>query len=406
MKLKILHTADWHLGKRLDNYNRIEEQKEILEEINKIALREKVDLILIAGDLFDTFNPPVEAVELFYKTLKKLAQNGACPVIAIAGNHDSPERIDAPDPLARECGIILVGYPNAEIPKFEIPNQFKVSKTANGFIEIRKENYKYPIRIFHTPYANEIRLKRALSIDDKAEDLNKVLKENWQELADKYCKTKGINLLISHLYMMKRNGEVLEEPEGEKPLKIGNADLLYSDIIPEQIQYTALGHLHRMHQIGPEDRPVVYSGSPLPYSFSEAGQQKYVVIIEAEINKPVSYRTIPLQKGRSLSRVKFETVDEAIFWLINNPEQLVELTLVSDTFLKADDIKRINQAHDGIISIIPQIKLKDGQNNITINQVNLEQDISNLFKDYFKQRYNGQAPNDELMDLFNEVLNQ
>ncbi|MTG99004.1 exonuclease SbcCD subunit D [Myroides albus] len=405
MALKILHTADWHLGKKLDSYSRVEEQREVLEEICKIADREKVDLVLIAGDLFDTFNPPIEAVDLFYRTLKRLAKDGERPVIAIAGNHDSPERIDAPDPLARECGIIFIGLPNAEISKYEIENQFKISKTAPGFFEIRLATFKQPIRIFHTPYANEVRLRKALDIEDKSTALNEILKSSWSDLANKYCKTKGVNLLISHLYMLNRNGEVLEEPDGEKPLKIGNADMIYSDIIPEQIQYTALGHLHRAHQIGQEERPVVYSGSPLAYSFSEAGQQKYVIIVEAEADKPISYKQVPLQKGRSLVRMKFDNVDEAVFWLMANPNQLVELTLVSDTFLKADDLKRIYQAHDGIISIIPQVKLEKGQTEANFKQVNLEQDMSDLFKDYFKQKYQGQEPNEEIMDLFKEILN-
>lgn len=405
MGLKILHTADWHLGKRLDNFSRIDEQREVLDEICEIAEREAVDLVLVAGDLFDTFNPPVEAVELFYKTLKRLAKNGERPVIAIAGNHDSPERIDAPDPLARECGIILIGLPNAEVTPFEIENQFKVSKSANGLLELRLDRFKQPIRILHTPYANEIRLKKALDTEDKGTALNEALGESWQLLADKYCKTKGVNLLISHLYMMNRNGEILEEPDGEKPLKVGNADIIYSDIIPEQVQYTALGHLHRAHQIGEEERPVVYSGSPLSYSFSEAGQQKYVMLLEAEAAKPITYTKIALEKGRPLSRMKFISVDEAVEWLTANPTHLVELTIVSDTFLNADDIKRLYMAHDGIITIIPQVTLSDKGEQDKVKQVNLEQDMQGLFKDYFKQKYKGQEPNEELMDLFNEILN-
>ncbi|MDM1362552.1 exonuclease subunit SbcD [Myroides marinus] len=405
MGLKILHTADWHLGKKLDNFSRIDEQREVLDEICEIAEREAVDLVLVAGDLFDTFNPPVEAVELFYKTLKRLAKNGERPVIAIAGNHDSPERIDAPDPLARECGIILIGLPNAEVTPFEIENQFKVSKSANGLLELRLDRFKQPIRILHTPYANEIRLKKALDTEDKGTALNEALGESWQALADKYCKTKGVNLLISHLYMMNRNGEILEEPDGEKPLKVGNADIIYSDIIPEQVQYTALGHLHRAHQIGEEERPVVYSGSPLSYSFSEAGQQKYVMLLEAEAAKPITYTKIALEKGRPLSRMKFMSVDEAVEWLTANPTHLVELTIVSDTFLNADDIKRLYTAHDGIITIIPQVTLSDKGEQDKVKQVNLEQDMQGLFKDYFKQKYKGQEPNEELMDLFNEILN-
>lgn len=405
MALKILHTADWHLGKRLDNFSRIEEQREVLEEICEIAERENVDLVLLAGDLFDAFNPPIEAVDLFYKTLKRLANNGERPVIAIAGNHDSPERIDAPDPLAKECGIFFVGFPNAEIAPFSIDQQFQITKSDKGFIELKLDRYKHPIRIVHTPYANEVRLKKALDVENKNAALNEVLQDNWADVAEKYCDKKGINLLISHLYMMNRTGEVLEEPDGEKPLKIGNADMIYSDIIPSQIQYTALGHLHRAHQIGQEDRPVVYSGSPLSYSFSEAGQEKYVMMLSAEPKKPITYEKIALTKGRPLSRKKFDNVDSAVEWLVENPTHLVELTLVSDTFLQADDIKRLYASHDGIIMIIPQITLANKQGDVDLNQVNLEQDMKDLFKDYFKQKYNGQEPNEEIMDLFKEILN-
>ncbi len=110
--MKILHTADWHLGKKLYDFSRIEEQRAVLEEICQIADSQNADVIVIAGDLYDTFNPPTEATELFYQTLNKLAKNGTRPVIAIAGNHDSADRIEAPDPLAKACGIFFSGFPN------------------------------------------------------------------------------------------------------------------------------------------------------------------------------------------------------------------------------------------------------------------------------------------------------
>ena len=133
MGIKILHTADWHLGKKLDHFSRIEEQRLVLSEICEIADNQDADIIVVAGDLFDTFNPPVEAVELFYKTLKRLTNNGKRPVIAIAGNHDSPDRIDAPDPLARECGILFVGNPDVSIPPMVIENGFAITQSENGF---------------------------------------------------------------------------------------------------------------------------------------------------------------------------------------------------------------------------------------------------------------------------------
>lgn len=399
--MKILHTADWHLGKRLDSFSRLEEQKIVLDEICIIADEQAVDAVIVAGDLFDAFNPPVEAIELLYKTLKRLTNNGKRPVIAIAGNHDSPDRIDSPEPLARECGIIFMGYPNTEIKTIELENGFEITKTDKGFIEINLPEHNYPLRIIATPYANEVRMKEYFG-EEKEVELSNSLQMGWGDLSEKYCDNKGVNILVTHLYMLKRGGEVLEEPDGEKPLKIGNADLIYSDIIPSQIQYTALGHLHRHQNVGTDEKPVVYSGSPLSYSFSEAGQQKYVKIINVEPNSIAQLERIPLKSGKQLARKTFNSIDSAVEWLNDNQYTLVELTIKSDTYLKSEDLKRLRNAHHEIVHIIPIVK-NDNVMDESSKQVNLNQDITALFSDYFKYS-KGQSPNEEIIELFKEII--
>lgn len=400
--MKILHTADWHLGKRLDRFSRLEEQVLVMEELIQTADEQQVDIILIAGDLFDNFNPSVEAVQLFYKTLKRLSLNGKRPVIAISGNHDSPSLIDAPDPLARECGIILIGHPKAMITPFEL-EFFNISKSAEGFIELTFKNHDFPVRILHTPYANEMRLKQYFG-EQKEAELNKVLAEHWQKNADKFCDEKGVNLLMTHLYMNQKGAPLLDEPEGEKPLKIGNADLIFSDIIPSQIQYTALGHLHRFQNIGTDERPVVYSSSPLCYSFSEAGQTKYVSIVEAEPGRTVQFEKIPIKNGKCLERKSFDSIGKTVEWLTANQDTFVELTLESETFLTAEERKRLYQSHSGIVHLIPKVKNLELSKN-HLHDINLNQDIQSLFRDYFKSKNGGQEANDELINLFNEILN-
>ena len=400
--MKILHTADWHLGKRLDRFSRLEEQVLVMNEIVQIADEQNVDLVLVAGDLFDNFNPSVEATELFYKTLKRLSLNGRRPVIAISGNHDSPSLIDAPDSLARECGIILIGHPKAKVNPFELEH-FKISNSTEGFIELQLKHQNFPVRILHTPYANEVRLKEYFG-ENKEENLNKVLAENWKNIANEFCDKNGVNLLMAHLYMNKKGVPILEEPEGEKPIRIGNADLIYSDSIPPQIQYTALGHLHGFQNIGTEEKPVVYSSSPLCYSFSEAGQTKYVSIIDAEPNKKVSFEKIALQNGKCLVRKNFDCIEKTIEWLNENSNTLVELTLESETFLKAEERKQIYRSHDGIVHLIPKVKNQD-LNEKQLKDINLNQDIQSLFKDYFKSKNGGQEANEDLINLFNEILN-
>lgn len=400
--IKILHTADWHLGKRLDSFSRLEEQILVMNEIVEIADQEQVNLVLIAGDLFDNFNPSVEAVELFYKTLKRLSNNGKRPVVAISGNHDSPSLIDAPDPLARVCGIILIGYPNAKVQEFEL-NDFKISKSVEGMIELKLNSFDFPIRIIHTPYANEIRLKQYFG-ENKEDALNEVLATNWKNIADEYCDTNGVNLLIAHLYMNQKGSEILEEPEGEKPIKVGNADMIFSEAIPPQIQYTALGHLHGFKNIGTKEKPIVYSSSPLCYSFSEAGQTKCVSIIEAEPNQVISYNKIELKNGKQLIRKTFDDINLAVEWLNENQNALVELTLESDSFLKVDERKLIYQSHDGIIHLIPKV-INQEIETVEYKFADQTKDMKELFADYFKSKNGNQEPNDEIKDLFNEILN-
>ena len=173
--MKLLHTSDWHLGKRLENLSRLDEQKDVLKEICELAEAEQVDAVIVSGDLFDTYNPSAEAVDLFYKTLKRLANNGKRAVIAIAGNHDSPDRIEAPDPLARECGILFAGYPNAFIPPFALESGLGVTQSEEGFAELLLPGCPDPLRLLLTPYANEFRIKAYLGHEDSEEELRKLL---------------------------------------------------------------------------------------------------------------------------------------------------------------------------------------------------------------------------------------
>ncbi|MCE7062848.1 exonuclease SbcCD subunit D [Dyadobacter sp. CY343] len=401
--MKILHTADWHIGKKLDLYSRLEEQRLVLEEICEIAENEQVDAIVIAGDLFDNFNPSSEATELLYSTLHRLSANGTRAVIAIAGNHDSPERIQVPDALAKVCGILFVGFPNTEVKAFCTQGKVEIIRTTRGFIEITLPNCDFPLRILHTPYANEQRLKTFLGVEDSEELLRLHLQEHWKKLADEYLDDKGFNLLATHLFVMKKGEPVPEEPEEERPiLHIGGAQAIYTENFPENVHYIALGHLHRYQVVDKKPAPAVYSSSPLAYSFSESNQTKYVVILEAEAGKLISYRPVELLKGKKLRRKSFQSIDDAIVWLGEYPEDLIELTIVSDNYLEASDKKRLMEAHPGIIQIIPQIKKPELAE--ATSGVDLSLSMEKLFQEYFKSKNKGQEPSEGLLEVFREVL--
>ena len=406
--MKILHTADWHIGKKLDHYARLDEQKLVLNEICEIADREAVDCVVIAGDLFDNFSPSSEATELLYSTLHCLSANGARAIIAIAGNHDSPERIEVPDAMARACGIIFVGFPNAEVKLFRTQAGVEVVKVDKGFVEIKLPKVDFPLRLLLTPYANEQRLKTFLGLEDTEEALRLHLQAHWQQIADRYLDDAGFNLLVTHLYMMRKGGDMPEEPDDERPiLNIGGAQAVFSENIPAQIHYTALGHLHRYQVVDKVPCPVVYSSSPLGYSFSESNQTKYVVILEAEAGKLVSYRPVELKQGKKLHRARFENVDDALTWLQAHRDNLVQITMVTETYLESADKKRLMDAHPALMAIIPEIRTKEAKAEAA-ERLRLDPDklsIEDLFIDYFKNSTvgKGQLPGESLLDLFREV---
>lgn len=404
--MTILHTADWHLGKRLQEYSRLEEQKEVLQEIVDIAENEDVDLVLLAGDIFDSFNPNHEAVELLYKTLKKLSHNGQRPIIAISGNHDSTQFIEAPDPLAREMGIFFYSKYDSLIPTGQLDNGIQIINSEPGFMELKLPKFEFPVRILLAPYANELLLKTYLGEGDREQEFRDLMAKQWTSLADKYCDDQGVNLFIGHFFFVKEGETPEAEPESERPiLHVGGTQALYTHHIPTQIQYAALGHLHRYHAVAKEPCPIVYSSSPLAYSFSEADQEKQVVLIEALPGKTVGYRPIALKKGRPLYRKTFHHLESALEWLEKNPYCFVELTYVTENAIEASTRKALMKAHDGIVNLIPQIKNPQGQESLSLKVEDLEKDMLSLFKMYY-QSEKGLEPNSELLDLFKEVISQ
>lgn len=402
--MRILHTSDWHLGKRLGTFSRIDEQRRVLAEIVEIADQQSVDVVLVAGDLWDVFNPSSDAAALLYQTLKDLTNHGQRPVIAIAGNHDAPERVEAAEMLASECGIILSGFPDTEPVGMSLPEGTRITASAPGFLELNLKGYNYPLRLILTPYANEYRMRRFLGIDSTS-GLREALQNRWNELAGTYCNQHGVNILVGHLFLTGAGEPRPEEPVDEaRPIvTVGGAGEMFSWMVPPQIQYVAMGHLHRRIITSREPAPVVYPGSILQYSFSEAGQPKSVEIVDIEPAKPVSYSPVEITGISRLIRHKAGSPDEAVQWLSGIPaESFIELTVVVPDYLGAEQVNAIHSAHPGIVQIIPQndgITESDEHHSLPDPGSGIKQ----LFSDYFRSRQ-GVDPNAAILDLFDEVI--
>jgi exonuclease SbcD len=158
-----------------------------------------------------------------------------------------------------------------------------------------------------------------------------------------------------------------------------------------------------MHRVDSVPCPVYYSGSPLSYSFAEANQKKFVMIVDAELGKIAKVQEIVLSKGKKLLRKRAEGIEDALRWLTENQDSLVELTMVTDTYLTAQERKQLNGVHNGIVTIIPEVKNALGLASGTKKGIDLTRNMEELFTDYFRHS-KGQEPNAELMSLFTELM--
>ncbi len=405
--MRILHTGDWHLGKRLGRFSRLEEQREVMAEIVEIAENEKVDVVLLAGDVYDVSNPSPSAMDLLGQTMERLSDGGRRPVLAVAGNHDSPALIEAHRYFAQKWGVLFYGYPASEIQREDAKI---VERSAPGFVEILVSGV--PLRVLTTPYANELTLGKFME-SEREEGINATLREMWAQTADKFCDDNGVNVLLTHLYFHPATGPKPAEPDAKEERTInyvGGSCAVSTLNVPEQIQFCAVGHLHRYQILdgksGTYGRPVpvVYSGSPLAYSMSEAGQKKYVLLLELEPGQAPEWKPVCLTKGRPLTRIHAQSADEALEKLRLHPEDYVEITVSGENPLSTAELNALHASHAYITEIIPAYR--------TVSQEDIAPDaaafhrlsVEEHFIKYYEYKYKI-PPDEATLHIFRQLTN-
>ena len=289
--MKLLHTADLHIGKRVNEFSMLEDQKYILQQIVDIAKKTKVDVVLLAGDIYDRAIPSVEAVELldwFFNTL--LAEK--IQIMVISGNHDSPERLSFAGKILEKQGLYISGAYNGSLKKVTLTDKY--GEVVFHF---------FPF--FKTAVAGQYLEQRVNTVQDMAEQ---ILKREESEL-DK----KKRNVMLGHYFVLHGEQKAEEQEEG-----VGGLDAIESTLF-DDYDYVALGHIHGESYMGRKE--VNYSGSPLKYSFSEANQNKSVKIIELKEKGEIIIEKHPLKplhdmriiKGELRELMKKEVVDLAPF---------------------------------------------------------------------------------------------
>ncbi len=280
--MKILHTSDWHVGKTIRGRSRADEHDAVLDEIVAIAEDEAVDLVLVAGDLFDSAAPGPEAERAVYRALLALAGHGRRPVVVIAGNHDNARRLAAVAPLLALGGVRAVAM--------------LTGPADGGVLDLEAGGERARVAVVPFPSQRYIVTASDLMALD-ADQHGGRYAERVRQAIDVLTEGFGddtVNLLVAHLMVVGgRAGG------GERSAHLFDDYSVPTTAFPSSTHYVALGHLHRQQSL-PGPCPAWYCGSPLQLDFGETTDDKAVLVIEAAAGRPAEVRAVPLAQGRRL----------------------------------------------------------------------------------------------------------
>lgn len=373
--MKFIHTADWHLGKLVHGVYMTEDQRDVLNQFVQLVEQEKPDAVIIAGDLYDRSVPPTEAVDLLNDILFQINVNLKTPVIAIAGNHDSAERLSFGSSWYRKSQFYLIGKLSADFQPIHI----------NG------------VNFYPVPFAEPGTVRQLLQ-DDSIHSHQDAMKAIIGKIETKINKAEP-NVFVGHAFVLGG-----KETDSERTLSVGGSGSVSADLFAP-FSYAALGHLHSPDAIN--DRIVHYSGSLLKYSFSEVNQTKSVAIVEMDEDGSfhVRYHSFtPKRDMRELEGTLTELLDP-FFYEKQQVDDYLKVTLLDEGAL-IDPMNKLRQVYPNVLHLERKIDVVDMKKRQTI-RVRNEEKISELkrFEQFYEQMTTANF-DDEKRRLMTEVINK
>ena len=325
--MKFLHISDLHIGKRVNEFSMTEDQKYILNQILRIAEQERAEAVLIAGDVYDKSMPSAEAVQMFDWFLTGLADLGKT-VIAVSGNHDSPERIAFGGALMRGRGVYVSPVYQGEA------------------LEVALRDEYGDISVHLLPFLKPATLRHAL--EGRQEEEENRLPESYQEALEIAVKRMEIdvkkrNILVAHQFVTGAGRCDSEE------VSVGGLDNVDASVF-DDFDYVALGHIHSPQSVGRET--VRYCGTPLKYSFSEAEQEKSVTVLEMGEKGDVVLSTVPLVPLRDMRKIRgsYGEVMSRSFYQDTNTEDYVQITLTDEEDIP-DGLQKLRTVYPNLMQV-------------------------------------------------------
>ncbi len=392
--MKILHTADLHIGKILNEVNLLEDQRYILKEIENIAVKENIEAIIVSGDIYDRAIPPAEAVVVLDEWLVSVTQKGI-KVLMISGNHDSSERLNFVSNILKYNGLFI-----STNLKFR-----KINEEINKYqTEIEKIELNNMVNIYLLPFIKPQIVKHYFP-QKNILTFNDAIRTVLENL---YLDKNKVNILVNHNFVIgKINGEeiVIEQSDSENKISIGGIDSVDISLF-EDFDYVALGHIHRSQKAGKDN--IRYSGSPIKYSFSEANHKKSVSIIEIcdknSNKKSIEIKEVELKPLRDLRIITGE------LGKILNGEILDEKSKddyicaeLTDEMDLIEPMAKIRTIYPNTMQIIIKKEFRDNYNEtFEVAEKFSKKSTLELFEDFYFQM-TGKELNDKQKDVINEI---
>lgn len=398
--MKIIHTGDWHIGKIVNEFSMIDDQRYILNELIKLINFEKPDVLIIAGDIYDRSIPPVEAVDLLNEVFSKILIDNKVKIVAISGNHDSGERVSFGGKILEKEGLYIQGIIEDEIKSITIDDE------------------EGSVNFYMIPYVDPAILRRKFN-NPEIRNHNDAMKELINRIKPSLNEGER-NIVVTHGYVTYKRKDAmdkdvenlyelaeLEVSDSERPLSIGGTDLIDSDNF-DCFDYVALGHLHGRQKVGREE--IRYSGSLMKYSFSEINHKKGVVIIEIDGNKNINIRQEELSPKRNMRIIKgpLDELIKAGLEDCSNREDYIQAILTDEGEI-IDPIGKLRSAYPNIM-ILKREEKKDIGTSLTAASKGYKSKTElELFEEYYDRLGSGEFTEEKkevIRNIINEVFRE
>lgn len=383
--MRLIHTADWHLGRKLKGCDRTPEIAHALDRLLADAIALSVDAVLVAGDLYDMPNPTAEAERVAYRFFHDLSQAGI-PAVVIAGNHDSGSRLEGVASLLEIANVHALG---------------RVRTAGDGGV-VAVDTKSGKLRVGALPFASERRLLSAddLWLKDDTEQ-RQTYRETMAYLMGNLAGGFGddtVNVLMAHVAL---DGATLSHSEA--PFYTTGAYCLSEDTLPGAAQYVALGHIHKWQRVNAA-APAYYSGSVIQVDFGEAQEEKGYNLITVEPGRPatVEFRTLPCQKPLKVVRCEGKALEQALDGHRDHPGWLkVIVELESPELGLADRVRKVCPQALVIEPRYPEKRATDGSQGPVVEKLS----PTEAYKQYYQDRFE-RTPGDGVLRAFAELYEE